>query len=379
MNQYQTEMFNNLEQLVANSEAFYRQQFILEGSGSRRAFWVYNYRLASYTEFMRPGGLECRGHMFEVDENGKPIRLASLPPQKFFNLNENPLTMDLNLADVDTVELKADGSLISSFTVDGQLRFKSKGSISSEQALDALAWINKHPDFLFHVISAEITGYTVNFEWCAPHNRIVIGYTEPHLKVLNARNRETGEYMSRSDLELFFGSRVIERVNTNGLDVATFVKSIPAMQDDIEGYVCRIKDLWFKVKTEKYMSLHHAKDSINNPRRLFEAVVDEGVDDLRSMFAHDTLAIMQIDQMQEKVTKLYNHLVAMVEQYYEENKHKDRKEFAIGAQQLQLNGIRLLGLAMNLYLNNAPDFKGFLKGKYKELGFKDTQAEQSHD
>jgi hypothetical protein len=34
---------------------------------------------------------------------------------------------------------------------------------------------------------------------------------------------------------------------------------------------------------------------------------------------------------------------------------------------------------MNLYLNNAPDFKGFLKGKYKELGFKDTQAEQSHD
>lgn len=371
MNQYQLQMFNNLEQLVANSEAFYRQEFVLDG----HVYWIYNYRLASYTEFMRDGGMECRGHMFEVDSEGKPIRLAALPMQKFFNLNENPFTMNLNLAEVDAVELKADGSLISSFLHDGRLRFKSKGSLFSEQAVDALIWIYNNDDFLFQVLSAERTGYTVNFEWCAPHNRIVIGYAEPHLKVLNVRHRETGQYMPRDQLELFFGHRVIERVNTSGLDVAAFVASIPQMQDDIEGYVCRIRDKWFKVKTEKYMSLHHAKDSVNNPRRLFEAIVDEGVDDLRSMFAHDALVIAQIDAMTTKVVAMYNHLVTTVEQYYETNKHLDRKDYAIGAQKLECNGLRLLGLAMNLYVGQTPSYKSFIKSKYKELGFKDTSTQ----
>lgn len=223
-------------------------------------------------------------------------------------------------------------------------------------------------------------GVTVNLEWCAPFNRIVIGYERPHLKVLNARYRATGDYMARETLVQHFGAdNVIEAVDTNGLDTVAFVKSIPAMQDDIEGYVARIGDLWFKVKTEKYMSLHHAKDSINNPRRLFEAVVDEGVDDLRSMFAHDVLAMKQIDEMQEKVVHMYNHLVTVVEGFHYNNKDNDRKTYAIAAQKLELNGLKLLGLAMNLYLGKDPDFKGWLKGKYKELGFKDTSVEQKSE
>lgn len=373
MNQYQHDLFNALEALIANGETFYRQEFLLDG----HRYWIYNYRLASYTEFERPSGRECRGHMFELDLDGKPIRLAALPMQKFHNLNECPLTMNLDLSQVDTVELKADGSLMSTFIHVNQLRFKSKGSLFSEQALDAIKWIESDPEFKFALYSVDLKGYTVNLEWCAPHNRIVIGYEKPHLMVLNARNRETGQYMDRADLDLHFWGHTIPRVDTNGLDSAAFVKSIPAMQDDIEGYIARIGDLWFKVKTEKYMSLHHAKDSINNPRRLFEAVVDEGVDDLRSMFAHDVLAIKQIDEMLEKVTGLYNHLVTVVEQYHAENKGKDRKDYAIGAQSLELKGIRLLGLVMTLYLGKDPDFKGFIKGKYKELGFKDAQAEVS--
>jgi T4 RnlA family RNA ligase len=375
-----TEMlFDELVALTLDPcEAFYAQDFQLDSSVYR----IFNYRLATYTNFLLPSAVECRGIMFELDvQNLRVGRLAARPMQKFWNLNENPMTMDLDLTKVDTVELKADGSLMSTYTHNDQLRLKSKGSLFSEQALDAMKWLDLPQNLKFKQALAimDYSGITINMEWCAPHNRIVIGYAEPHLKVLNARYRATGTYVHRSVLETTFGDHVIDRVNTNGLDTAAFVQSIPSMQDDIEGYVCRINDLWFKVKTEKYMSLHHAKDSINNPRRLFEAVVDEGVDDLRSMFAHDELAMKQIDEMQTRVTAMYNHLVRLVEDYYNANKANDRKTYAIGAQSLDLNGLRLLGLAMNLYLGKDPDFKGFLKSKYKELGFRDTATEKSGD
>lgn len=372
-------LFDELVALTMDPcEAFYAQDFQLDGSVYR----IFNYRLASYTNFLLPGAMECRGIMFELDEQNRCVkRLASRPMQKFFNLNENPMTMDLDLSKVDTVELKADGSLMSTYTHNDQIRLKSKGSLFSEQAIDAMKWLDQseNQQLKQHLAIADHSGITVNLEWCAPFNRIVIGYEQPHLKVLNARYRTTGDYMSREVLVERFGvEHVIEAVDTKGLDTVAFVKSIPAMQDDIEGYVARIGDLWFKIKTEKYMSLHHAKDSINNPRRLFEAVVDEGVDDLRSMFAHDELAMKQIDEMQAKVTVMYNHLVRLVEDYHREHMMVDRKTYAIGAQGLELNGLRLLGLAMNVYLGKDPDFKGFLKSKYKELGFRDTATEKTN-
>ena len=43
---------------------------------------------------------------------------------------------------------------------------------------------------------------------------------------------------------------------------------------------------------------------------------------------------------------------------------------------LPFGSLRLLGLAMNLYLGKDPDYKGFLKAKYKELGFRDTSLDK---
>lgn len=378
MNQYQIDLFNSLEALVASGDAFYRQEFNLDG----KTYWIYNYRLASYTEFLKPGALECRGHMYEVDGNGDAIRMASMPPRKFFNLNENPSTMGLDLDAVDTVELKADGSLMSTFTHKGEMRMKSKGSLFSEQAIDATRWIyqDENREFRSAIQSLEGEGWTVNLEWCAPFNRIVIGYEKAHLKVLNVRHRETGVYMTRDLIESYFKpDMVIDRPDLGGMAVADFVKAIPGRLDDIEGFVCRIGDLWFKVKTEKYMSLHHAKDSINNPRRLFEAIVDEGIDDLRSLFATDALAIQQIDEMQEKVNKLYNGMVKEVETFYHAHKDGDKKSYAIAGRDKDKLTQLYFGLAMNMYIGREVDYKGFLKSKYKELGFRDTSLDKQKE
>lgn len=355
---------------TSDDKVFYFQDFNLDGMTYR----IFNYRLSSYTEFMRPSALEIRGSMFEVNAQGEFIRIASRPMQKFFNLNENPSTMNLDLSFVDTVELKADGSLMSTYLHAGKLRLKSRGSLFSEQAIDAMTWLALNPTLEQTLYDFALDGITVNLEWCAPQNRIVIGYTKPHLTVLNARHNSTGEYISRLTLEDEFGHHLISRVDLQGLDLPTFVKSIPTMQDDIEGFVARIGDLWFKIKTEKYMSLHHAKDSINNPRRLFEAVIDEGVDDLRSMFAHDELAMIQINEMQFKASKLFNSMVAEVEQFYLENCKLDRKDFAIKGQNKDNLTPMYFGLAMQKYVGKPIDYKTFIKGKYKELGFKDEKV-----
>lgn len=366
MNTFQVNLYQSLMALVSSGDVFYFQDFVLDD----QVYRIFNYRLASYTEFLAPGAMECRGVMFEV-QGDQPKRLAALPMSKFFNINENPITMNLDLAQVDTVELKADGSLISTYMHNGVLRLKSKGSLFSDQANDALAWLNTQPTFCHTLTQLTDNGWSVNSEWCAPTNRIVIGYMKPHLTVLNARHISNGKYLSRQELEeLFQPDQLIGRVDTNGLDAAAFVASVPGMLDDIEGYVIRMGDLWFKIKTDKYLSLHHAKDSITNPRRLFEAILDEGIDDLRSMFVHDQLAIQTIDEMQFRVDHLYNHMVKTVDTYHQENKHLDRKTYAINGQEY-FKSTLFFGLAMNLYTGKENDYKAFLKGKWRDLGFRD--------
>src|SRR5699024_414077 len=100
-------------------------------------FRIFSYNYASYSDWLLDDALECRGIMFEMDADG-PVRIAARPMEKFFNLGENPLTMDINMDEVALVMTKADGSLVSTYMDQTNIAFKSKGSIKSSQAAEAL-------------------------------------------------------------------------------------------------------------------------------------------------------------------------------------------------------------------------------------------------
>jgi len=374
MNTYQLNMWNQSMRLVDMLESFYYADRFLDG----KWFRIFNYRLASYTDFMEPGGLELRGHTFEIDREGEdatPIRLASNYFPKFFNYRENPSTMDLDLTKVREIAHKMDGSLISTFTVNGfdDLRLKTKGSLDSEQCIDAMNWLNQDENYSFkrELIGAERLGYTVMMEWIAPNNRIVIGYEEPKLVVLGVRSYQDGSYVFFEDVDIDVFPEIImrwtkiEQVSNS----SEFLASVPDMTG-IEGFVCRMEDgTLFKLKCSAYVALHHSKDSINSPRRLFEAVLEEASDDLRSLFYDDPLAIKMIEDMEAFVEVKYNHLVDTVERFYERNKHLERKDYAIlGREELDS---MFFGLAMNRYIGREFSYKTFLKGKWKELGLKE--------
>jgi RNA ligase len=376
MNHYQQTLYADLMTLCTDTEVFYFQDFQLDG----KTYRIFNYRLSSYTDFMRPNALECRGHMFEV-QGDVAVRLASLPQSKFFNLNENPSTMGLDLGTIISVEPKADGSLISTFIHNGTLRLKSKGSINSDQANAAMAYLDRPENQLYKMAlyACAADGRTVNLEWVGPSNRIVLPYGSDHLLLLNVRDHDTGKthYMSidnDDDMESvldFRKTRYSYPLNIVG-SKADFVAGIPSMTN-IEGFVVRLASgQCVKVKTTWYLALHHTKDSITNPRRLFEAVVDECVDDLRSLFWDDPIANCMIDEMQNRVDGIYNHLIVLVERFYEANKELSRKDYAIKGQE-ELPRLYFV-LAMNLLLGKQNDYKSFLKAKYKEFGFVDTSV-----
>jgi T4 RnlA family RNA ligase len=369
MNDFHKKLFADLMALVNDTDEFYKQEFVLDG----HIYWIFNYRLASYTDFCKPSALECRGHMFEVDASGNMIRLAALPMQKFFNLNENPFTMNLDLVKVDEIQDKRDGSLITTFVHEGAVRLKSRGSIFSDQVLAAEKWLfdPKNSELYGVLRNLAALDISVNLEWTAPDNRIVIGYKHPELMILNARYMHDGSYVDFNTMGHHVKKYVVKSVIVE--DTKAFIESIPAMLDDIEGYVIKKGDLWFKVKTDKYCSLHHTKDSITNPRRLFECVLDEGSDDLLAMFSTDELAVAQIRAMQEFVKKTYNGIVAQVDSFYQANKTLDRKDYAIkGQAELPQH---LFSLAMNLYLQKDPNYKEWMKAKYKLFGIADAVKE----
>jgi T4 RnlA family RNA ligase len=180
----------------------------------------------------------------------------------------------------------------------------------------------------------------------------------------------TGEFMQWDDLvSKFEFDRIIEKIQTD--DPVAFVDAVPAIVEDIEGFVFLMKDgTTFKRKTTKYLVLHHTKDSINTPRRLFECVINETSDDLRSLFADDPVALGMIKAMEDKVVHKFDAMIKTVEAFYAENKDMTRKDYAIKGQTVNDD---LFSLKMNLFLGKPNDYKAFAIKNMEMFGIKDEE------
>lgn len=345
-------LFKNLMKLTAieeNSKFFFRDSFTSLGTKVR----VFSYHIASYSDWLLPDAMEARGIMFELDAKDQPVRIMSRPMQKFFNLNENPLTMNLDLSKILFYMTKEDGSLISTYQDQGYLFLKSKTSVSSDQVYQASNWLNQKENQAFRDSLLEITmqDYTVNMEWVSPENRIVLGYSEPRLIVLNIRHNKTGEYLDPKTIRSVAGfrGRVVEMFEAPA-DPEAWVKETREAQA-IEGYVAVMTDNMFKLKTDWYCSLHHTKDSISNPRRLWECCAENATDDLRQMFEADKVSLQRINEFDDLYANAFSESLRYVRDYYAKHRGQDRKTFAVNAQTETKNDDKrhLFGLIMQTF------------------------------
>ena len=339
------ELYDNLMKLCAESEKgkFFYTDFV---SPFETKFRIFSYNYASYSDWLLDDALECRGIMFEMDADG-PVRIAARPMEKFFNLGENPLTMDINMDEVALVMTKADGSLVSTYMDQTNIAFKSKGSIKSSQAAEALQVFKQEHRIAFRERVTEITeaGYTCNMEYVAPTNRIVLPYQERDLILLNVRHNETGEYIPYQDL---FKDAALRPFLVEAYDPAT-IENVRDMKE-IEGFVYELVDgRKFKVKTEWYCALHHTKDSVNNNQRLFEVVVAGGADDVIAMFTGDDYAREKVNAFTLTHLDYLSNTLGLLLDAQKQLAGKDRREFAIKGQELCKPYPGLFSVLMNTY------------------------------
>lgn len=339
------ELYDNLMKLCAESDKgkFFYTDFV---SPFETKFRIFSYNYASYSDWLLDDALECRGIMFEMDDNG-PVRIAARPMEKFFNLGENPMTIGLNLDEVVLVTAKADGSLVSTYMDQTNIAFKSKGSIKSSQAAEALQVFKQPHREAFRARVTEITeaGYTCNMEYVAPTNRIVLPYQERDLILLNVRHNETGEYIPYPEL---FKDAALRPFLVEAYDPAS-IENVRGMKE-IEGFVYELASgQKFKMKTEWYCALHHTKDSINNNERLFEVVVAGGADDVIAMFTGDDYAREKVNAFTLAHLDYLSTTLGLLLDAQKQLAGKDRREFAIKGQELCKPYPGLFSVLMNTY------------------------------
>lgn len=361
-------LYHELIKLCDKNEAFYYNDSVSKAGGKYRTF---TYRLASYSDFLEPSALNCRGTMFEIDDDGNMIRMACRTPQKFFNAYENPMVMfpkELKCTEIELAMDKRDGSIISTFLDnDNVIRTKSQTSMHSEHAVNSTALIHADDELHQGIIEADTACYTVNLEYTSPEFRIVLPYQTDELTVLNLRHRETGELLAGHALKERFPVLYDKSVFSVHGDIDktfpmchTIRESVDEVfkMTDIEGFVVQLKDgTMFKIKTDWYCALHFRKDSINVDSRLYEVVLVGASDDLRQMFQTDQYCLDKIERMEKLVFSTYNHLQTEVEEFVAKNKELGRKEFALQVQQDLSKELNRQGLAFALYNGKKVDYK----------------------
>ena len=325
-------LFADLMALCDLDDGFY---FVDQEVGEEM-YRVFSYRMVSYTRFHElPNALNCRGTTFLMTRDGRPVYLASLPPHKFFNLHEGGMNEVIDYEnDVAGLMVKEDGSLISTYySLRGEIGFKSKTSFKSTMAVAAQEYYDRNPTFASY-IDWLTTEYdcTVNMEWVAPDNQIVVPYVESKLVILNVRTN-AGPYLHRSEIEAHAKGLWVDYFEPE--DKTAFINDIVGMNADdsdtlIEGFVLQMHDGgMIKVKTDRYCRLHHTKDNISNAKRLFEIVLRQEHDDLLALLAADPISVDRIKHMEEFVIPIYNKFIMTCELYYANNKHLTQKEYAI--------------------------------------------------
>ena len=165
--------------------------YISERKHSEVDYYIYNYtQKTQYEGLWNEDTMNCRGLI--LDGEGETI---AKPFKKFFNIGEYSEQNDLgkipNYTWFDIWD-KMDGSLGILYRMpDGGFRIATRGSFSSDQAIEGTMMFNemfKQPELMF------ADNWTYLFEIIYPANRIVVDYKEKSELVLLAIKNNVDDY-----------------------------------------------------------------------------------------------------------------------------------------------------------------------------------------
>lgn len=201
----------------------------------------------------------ARGLVVDVERG----ELIATPFPKFFNFGERAATIP---AEPFEVYEKLDGSLAIIFCDRGRWTVATKGSLTSDQARWAQAWLDARDT------SALTPGHTYCAEIIYAANRIVVRYDFEGLVLLAAWDAGGREYDWRalSGVAVDLDARCVERFRFDGFDAMR--DAVAQFDSDREGFVVRFASGYrVKVKGAEYLRIHRLVSRVT-PLAVWEAM-----------------------------------------------------------------------------------------------------------
>ena len=206
---------------------------------------------ATYTKgsWSNPAVRRCRGLITEIETG----RVVARSWEKFFNYGQEEVGQ-LDLDAPAEVTDKMDGSLgIVYRTLQGAVRVATRGSMESEQAFHATAWLNRQ-QWANDLRVDKVTPLT---EIIYPENRIVCDYGDrDEMVILGGVHIETGEYLAPVVAATLVGweGEIVDDFAYGSLQEALAAEP----RAGAEGFCVRLIDenRIVKIKQEDYVKLH---------------------------------------------------------------------------------------------------------------------------
>ena len=302
---------------------------------------IFNYRLAQFSDFNLPlenkpkvKAFEMRGLTFVFNKDGSLYKRFVLL-EKFFNLNqvENSMYSVVKNYKIRYVNNKEDGSIASFIQLpNGKIVGRSKMGFDNDQAngINKIYKTNKDVNsFVTWCLSQDIVPI---FEYVAPHNRIVLRYSQEELILLRLRDNKTGKHIDIKDhLDKIASIKIAPFEDDHTLDDLIEKSKNEAER---EGWIVQFdNDHMVKIKTDWYWQRHGLlTNDIYREHIIIGYMLDDKIDDILGQIPEDEVeAHERIQKIISIVKREINNLVSQMNSAYSEfvKSGADKRDYAI--------------------------------------------------
>jgi T4 RnlA family RNA ligase len=232
---------------------------------------------------------EIRGLTFVEYPDGEVKRFLSL--HKFFNfpIYDTDIISKYKEVGIKSTSIKLDGSLIIPFNIYNKILFKTKMGHNNEVVDKLYAVINnvrlkQLENFVKELYNSFHYKYQPLFEFISPENKVVVNYEESDLKLIQIRDNNNGDYLTKENEDYPKIKKILDKYNiifnveNNDVYIQTLNDLLFNMnnlyKDNFEGFVVRFNDdSFYKFKTDWYIKHHKIKSKFDNPSSFKDSVL----------------------------------------------------------------------------------------------------------
>lgn len=276
-----------------------------------------------------------RGLILDLTEakNNDKIYILAKPFEKFPNYGENPVyEKDIDFNKIDYVMEKMDGSLGISYFFKDEIRFATRGSFHSEQAVKATEmWRERYePNDDLRIYA--VTPVTYLVEIIYPENRIVVDYKgEEKLVLLGVIYLFSKEFLDLkyNDIEWEADRLVMPIAPKYELTVDRMLELKKSLSPNEEGFVIRFKNgKRLKIKGDEYINVHRLLHGVSDKAK-FYAWSTGGMNDYIMQLPEEFRP--ELEEFSDKLDGVKDWLYILLQTFFEMIKDAsyDKKSFAI--------------------------------------------------